>query len=137
MNDGERDMASSPPSQFLLFRGLEPTVSEELLAKGALKLTVPSGVMPESSKTGPIGAKETSLKRVLLVRDRKTDESWRYGFVEFATAMEAQAALAAYNKMEKFTITAVSRLRHRIYTREYLCRCIMRRKGRRSLRFCL
>lgn len=106
MNDGERDMASSPPSQFLLFRGLEPTVSEELLAKGALKLTVPNGVKPESSKTGPIGAKESSLKRILLVRDRKTDESWRYGFVEFATATEAQAALAAYNKMEKFTISS-------------------------------
>lgn len=106
MNDGERDMATSPPSQFLLFRGLEPTVSEELLAKGALKLTVPNGVTPESSKTGLIGAKEASLKRVLLVRDRKTDESWRYGFVEFATATEAQAALAAYNKMEKFTISS-------------------------------
>lgn len=106
MNDGERDMASSPPSQFLLFRGLEPTVSEELLARGALKLTVPNGVTPESSKTGPIGAREASLKRILLVRDRKTDESWRYGFVEFATATEAQAALVAYNRMEKFTISS-------------------------------
>lgn len=106
MNDGERDMASSPPSQFLLFRGLEPTVSEELLAKGALKLTVSNGVTPETSKTGPIGAKEASVKRILLVRDRKTDESWRYGFVEFATATDAQAALASYNKMEKFTISS-------------------------------
>ncbi|RPB13477.1 hypothetical protein P167DRAFT_585331 [Morchella conica CCBAS932] len=110
-NDGERDMATSPPSQFLLFRGLEPSVTEELLAKGALKLTVPPGTTPElppTSRTGgaPIGAKESSIKRVLLVRDRKTDESWRYGFVEFATALDAQAALAAYNKTEKFTISS-------------------------------
>ncbi|KAI5852560.1 hypothetical protein DFP73DRAFT_470835 [Morchella snyderi] len=105
-NDGERDMATSPPSQFLLFRGLEPSVTEELLAKGALKLTVLPGTTPEPSRAGPIGAKESSVKRVLLVRDRKTDESWRYGFVEFATALDAQAALAAYNKMEKFTISS-------------------------------
>lgn len=30
------------------------------------------------------GAREGSVKRVLLVRDRKTGESWRFGFVEFA-----------------------------------------------------
>lgn len=100
-------MATSPPSQFLLFRGLEPSVTEELLAKGALKLTVPPGTTPEPpSSRGPVGAKESSIKRVLLVRDRKTDESWRYGFVEFATALDAQAALAAYNKTEKFTISS-------------------------------
>lgn len=30
------------------------------------------------------GAREGSVKRVLLVRDRRTGESWRFGFVEFA-----------------------------------------------------
>ncbi|CAZ84419.1 unnamed protein product [Tuber melanosporum] len=105
-NDGERDMAASPPSQFLLFRNLESSVNEELLAKGALKLTIPNSETPETSKTGPIGAKESSLKRILLVRDRKTNESWRYGFAEFSTASDAQAALAAYTKVEKFTISS-------------------------------
>lgn len=88
------------PSQFLLFRGLEPTVTEELLAKGVAKLYKPSrnaspsaptttkkGVAKVASTTGDanLGAKEGSLRRILLVRSRKTQESWRYGFAEFAT----------------------------------------------------
>ncbi len=88
------------PSQFLLLRGLEPTVSEELLAKGVAKLYKPSrkasptlknstkkGSAKVASTTGDanLGAREGSLRRVLLVRNRKTQESWRYGFAEFAT----------------------------------------------------
>jgi len=40
-----------------------------------------------ASTTGDsnLGAREGSIRRVLLVRDRKTNESWRYGFAEFAT----------------------------------------------------
>lgn len=40
-----------------------------------------------ASTTGDanLGAKEGSLRRVLLVRDRHTNESWRYGFAEFGT----------------------------------------------------
>ena len=87
-------------SQFLLLRGLEPTVTEDLLAKGVAKLYKPSrksspsianalkkGNAKVASTTGDsnLGAKEGSLKRVLLVRSRKTNESWRYGFAEFAT----------------------------------------------------
>ena len=88
------------PSQFILLRGLEPTVTEELLAKGVAKLYKPirksSPSLPSTSKKGNakvasttgdanLGAKEGSLRRVLLVRSRKTQESWRYGFAEFAT----------------------------------------------------
>lgn len=88
------------PSQFLLLRGLEPTVSEELLAKGVAKLYKPGrkaspnqtnstkkGNAKVASTTGDanLGAKEGTLRRVLLVRNRKTQESWRYGFAEFAT----------------------------------------------------
>lgn len=90
-------MATAPPSQFLLFRNLEMPVNEELLAKGVLKLTTPQC---------PEGAAESSVRRVLLVRDRKTNESWRYGFAEFASSEEAQKALLAYQKMEKFTISS-------------------------------
>jgi hypothetical protein len=40
-----------------------------------------------ASTTGDsnLGARDGSIRRVLLVRDRKTNESWRYGFAEFAT----------------------------------------------------
>lgn len=96
-NDGERDMASSPPSQFLLFRNLEAGVNEEVLSKGVLKLAVPASAG---------GASESSVKRVLLVRDRRTNESWRFGFAEFSTPLEAQKAFRSYETMEKFTISS-------------------------------
>lgn len=101
MNSGDSDASpNGTPSQFLLLRGLEPTVNEDLLAKGVSKLYKPSrrssppaastskkGNSKVASTTGDanLGAKEGSLRRVLLVRDRKTNESWRYGFAEFAT----------------------------------------------------
>ncbi len=100
MNSGDSDVSpNGAPSQFLLIRGLEPTVSEDLLAKGVAKLYKPSrrssppaNVSSKknakiASTTGDanLGAKEGSLRRVLLVRDRRNHESWRYGFAEFAT----------------------------------------------------
>jgi hypothetical protein len=99
-NTGDNDAAAEgTPSQFLLFRGLEPTVTEELFAKGVAKLYKPatgSGAQgipsnPKKAKvastTGDsnLGAREGSIRRVLLVRDRRSNESWRYGFAEFAT----------------------------------------------------
>lgn len=97
-NDGDSDAApDKEPSQFLLVRGLEASVTEELLAKGVSKLYRPSGApenAPGNQKKGSkvasttgdsnLGAPEGSLRRVLLVRDRRTNESWRYGFAEFA-----------------------------------------------------
>ena len=101
LNSGDSDASPDGiPSQFLLLRGLEPTVTEDLLAKGAAKLYKPSGkpTLPAtstakkntakvSSTTGDanLGAREGSIRRVLLVRDRKSHESWRYGFAEFGT----------------------------------------------------
>lgn len=100
MDNGASDASpNGTPSQFLLLRGLEPTVTEDLLAKGVAKLYKPSrkssppaanatkkGNAKVASTTGDanLGAKEGSLRRVLLVRSRKTNESWRYGFAEFA-----------------------------------------------------
>ena len=96
------------PSQFLLFRGLEPSVTEELLAKGAAKLYKVTGsssplqtgqtkkpTAKVASTTGDanLGAKEGTLKRVLLVRDRQSRESWRYGFAEFASIEVRNCAL--------------------------------------------
>lgn len=101
MNNGDSDASpNGTPSQFLLIRGLESTVSEDLLSKGVAKLYKPSrrSSPPASiaskknnakvaSTTGDanLGAKEGSLRRILLVRDRRSNESWRYGFAEFAT----------------------------------------------------
>lgn len=98
-NHGDNDAApDNQPSQFLLFRGLEPSVTEELLAKGVSKLYKPaqSGAEnnSENQKKGPkmasttgdanLGARDGSIRRVLLVRDRKSNDSCRYGFAEFA-----------------------------------------------------
>jgi len=120
-NNGDNDVApEGSPSQFLLFRGLEPSVTEELLAKGVAKLYKPSNAggqgQANSQKKGAkvasttgdsnLGAREGSIRRVLLVRDRKSNESWRYGFAEFATVDDAQAALTRHNSFEKFTISS-------------------------------
>lgn len=98
-NNGDNDAApDNQPSQFLLFRGLEPSVTEELLAKGVSKLYRPAPSGPDNtpgnqkkgakvaSTTGDsnLGARDGSIRRVLLVRDRKSNDSWRYGFAEFA-----------------------------------------------------
>jgi RNA-binding protein 5/10 len=106
-------------SQFLLFRGLEPGVNEELLAKGVAKLykapaNSTQGDAQASKKTKisstsndvNLGARDGSLRRVLLVRDRKSNDSWRYGFAEFSSVEDAQAAMAKYNASEKFTISS-------------------------------
>ncbi|TVY23135.1 putative RNA-binding protein [Lachnellula hyalina] len=108
-------------SQFLLLRGLEPGVNEELLAKGAIKLyktkattTTPPGDAPVAKKTkiastsndSSAGAKDGSLRRVLLVRDRQSNDSWKYGFAEFNTVEDAQAAMMKYKASEKFTISS-------------------------------
>lgn len=101
LNSGDSDASpDGTPSQFLLLRGLEPAVTEELLAKGVAKMYKPSGgsspqTATASKKSGAkvasttgdanLGAKDGSIRRVLLVRDRRNDESWRYGFAEFAT----------------------------------------------------
>ncbi|PQE31752.1 hypothetical protein CJF32_00005072 [Rutstroemia sp. NJR-2017a WRK4] len=105
-------------SQFLLFRGLEPGVTEELLAKGVCKLYKTKSITPtdsqpakkpkisSTSNDASLGAREGSLQRVLLVRDRKTNDSWRYGFAEFGSVEDAQNALAKYKATEKFTISS-------------------------------
>lgn len=72
-------------------------MNEELLAKGITKLYKPShsGETASAAKKGTkvasttgdsnLGAREGSIRRVLLVRDRRTDESLCFGFAEFAT----------------------------------------------------
>jgi len=59
-----------------------------------------------TSNDTTLGAKDGSLRRVFLVRGRKTNDSWRYGFAEFSTVEDAQAAMAKYNASDKFTISS-------------------------------
>ncbi|CAG8936531.1 unnamed protein product [Penicillium salamii] len=120
INFGDNDAApENQPSQFLLIRGLDHSVTEQLLGKGVAKLYRPSGgndTAPNNSKKGSkvasttgdsnLGAREGSIRRVLLVRDRKTNESWGYGFAEFAGVMDAQAAMTRLKSFEKFTISS-------------------------------
>ncbi|WEW60280.1 hypothetical protein PRK78_005765 [Emydomyces testavorans] len=122
INIGDNDTSlDGTPSQFLLFRGLEPSVTEEVLAKGVAKLYKPSNSQSQAavsaakkgakvaSTTGDsnLGAREGSMRRILLVRDRRSNESWRYGFAEFATVeQDAQAALSRYSSFERFTISS-------------------------------
>ncbi|SZF05266.1 unnamed protein product [Blumeria hordei] len=117
---GDSDVSpDGTASQFLLFRGLEPGVTEELLAKGVSKLIkVKSGTPPtnqsiarkskisSTSNDASFGAREGSMRRVLLVRDRKTNDSWRYGFAEFSTVEDAQAAMVKFRSLDKFTIAS-------------------------------
>ncbi|KIW15291.1 hypothetical protein PV08_05336 [Exophiala spinifera] len=121
VNVGDNDTsADNTPSQFLLLRRLEPSVTEELLVKGVSKLNKPSSTAVQkdeapgkkgakvASTTGDanLGAKEGTLRRVLLVRDRRSNESWRYGFAEYASMEDAQAALTRYNSFDRFTIAS-------------------------------
>ncbi|EPE24283.1 RNA-binding, RBD [Glarea lozoyensis ATCC 20868] len=117
---GDSDAAlDGNASQFLLLRGLEPGVNEDLLAKGVSKLYKTKATnssndnqankktkIASTSNDSSYGAKEGSLRRVLLIRDRKTNDSWRYGFAEFSTVEDAQAAVAKYKASEKFTISS-------------------------------
>lgn len=119
MTTGESDASpDGMASQFILVRGLEPGANEELLAKGVSKLyrtkpisesTEPRTKKPKISSTtddASFGAKDGSLRRVLLMRDRKSGDSWRYGFAEFNTVEDAQAAMAKFKSLEKFTISS-------------------------------
>ncbi|KAL1836600.1 hypothetical protein VTJ49DRAFT_4889 [Mycothermus thermophilus] len=108
------------PSQYVVVRDLEGSVTEEVLAKGVMKLFVENQDLPKEvpatanklKSTAPVnrpnglGAKPGSLRRVFLMRDRKTNESWRYGFAEFATVEDAMAAVAKFRALPRFTIAS-------------------------------
>jgi len=89
-NDGTKDIGQTA-SQFMLFRNLESTVSEDLLLKGALKLA----------------SSPAAIKRVLVIRDRRTNESWRFGFAEFVSVEESKIAFNKYQEnMTGYTISS-------------------------------
>lgn len=115
---GESDVSpDNTPSQFLIFRGLEPGVTERLLANGVAKLykskdgaldvaTTKKGKIASTGNDKDLGAREGSLQRILLVRDKKSGDSWRYGFAEFASVEDAQAAMKKFISLDKYTISS-------------------------------
>ncbi|GAB1311702.1 RNA binding protein [Madurella fahalii] len=118
---GETDECpQQTPSQYVVVRDLEGSVTEEVLAKGIMKLFIENrepakdvptttnklkSTAPTNSTVG-LGAKPGSLRRVFLMRDRRTNDSWRYGFAEFATVEDAKAAVAKFRAFPKFTIAS-------------------------------
>jgi RNA-binding protein 5/10 len=120
---GETDQdPQQMPSQYVVIRGLDSAVDEEVLAKGLEQLYVESAAptkdasdgsaKPKLKSTAPtrsttgLGARPQSLRRVFLMRDRKTDVTWKYGFAEFATIADAQGAVAKFHGMERFRINS-------------------------------
>src|SRR5438552_18472313 len=89
-NNGDSDVSTEGiPSQFLLLRGLEPGVTEELFAKGVEKLyrassssqssntsKKPAPKVSSTTSDSNLGARNGTLQRVMIVRDRRTGESW-------------------------------------------------------------
>lgn len=109
------------PSQYLVVRGLEASVTEEVLGRGIAKLYLDESRQPVKEEAPPakklkstapvgnttnLGARPGSLRRVFLMRDRRTNDSWRYGFAEFQTLEDAQAALAKFRATSRFTIAS-------------------------------
>lgn len=115
---GDSDASpNNTASQFLIVRGLEPGVTEQLLANGVAKLYKSKDTLPDPTSAKKrqvastrndkkLGANEGSLQRVLLVRDRKSNDSWRYGFAEFSTVEDAQGAMRKFESLDKFTISS-------------------------------
>lgn len=117
---GESD-ASDTPSQILVFFPLAASVTEEVLAAGAAKLQLEEkstaakksadgasklkSTAPTGDTTG-YGARPGSLHRVFLMRDRDTNESFKFGFAEFWTVEDALAAMTKFKKFREFTIAS-------------------------------
>jgi RNA recognition motif-containing protein len=94
-NRGEKDGAKDDsPNVWLLVRGLKETTTEHLFAKGMEKFY--SGF--ENSHTG---ATPKSIRRVLAIRDRRTDKRMGFGFVQYHTINDAMAAIVRAREMQK------------------------------------
>ena len=98
-NDGGND-ADKNPFQFVLVRHLKESVTEDVFAKGLEKLY--RGV-----DETPGGAIDKSIRRVMLVRDRETNESMCYGFAEYHKQGDAEDAVTkSYKIGDKLTISS-------------------------------
>ncbi|KAK7432811.1 hypothetical protein QQZ08_000674 [Neonectria magnoliae] len=110
--------AANVPSQILVVYPLPPFVNEDMFTNDIKRLELKkvdnakdnSNGAPKLKSTAPIGdtsrygARPGSLHRVFLMRDTNTDESFKYGFVEFWTMEDAAAAVAKFQKSRSFTV---------------------------------
>lgn len=96
-NHGQNDAAPDDkmPLKLVLVRGMKQTTSEELFAKGMEKLY--KGLDDQEG-----GATPNSLRRVMLIRDRKTDQSAGYGFAEYYDIRDAQRVVEKAKYKEDF-----------------------------------
>ncbi|KAH7158211.1 hypothetical protein B0J13DRAFT_543790 [Dactylonectria estremocensis] len=112
--------AANVPSQILVVYPLAPFVNEDMFVNDIKKLEVEkadstkdnSNGAPKLKSTAPTGntsgygARPGSLHRVFLMRDTHTNESFKYGFVEFWTLEDAAAAVAKFQKSRSFMVAA-------------------------------
>lgn len=98
-NTGAKDI-SPDPSHFLIFKNLDPNVTEDKLAKGGMKLFKADDVLnntigkvASTAATVHAGAQPGSLRRVFLIRDKQTKGSWCFGFAEFINVQVCQRGL--------------------------------------------
>ncbi|KAG0149793.1 hypothetical protein CROQUDRAFT_653065 [Cronartium quercuum f. sp. fusiforme G11] len=82
INDGARDIGGTPTS-ILLLRGLDPISSEQEIAKHLQHI-------PDPSQT----VHADSIRKVMLIKDRLSNVSWGYAFVQFADVQIAVKALS-------------------------------------------
>ncbi|PLW17265.1 hypothetical protein PCANC_11638 [Puccinia coronata f. sp. avenae] len=82
VNDGARDIGGTPTS-ILLLRGLDSQSTEQEISQHLQHIPDPSQtVLPES------------IRKVMLIKDRVTRQSWGYAFVQFAEVQVAVKALS-------------------------------------------
>ncbi|KAH7020124.1 hypothetical protein EDB80DRAFT_702418 [Ilyonectria destructans] len=112
--------AANVPSQILVVYPLAPFVNEDMFINDIKRLEVEkvdnvkdnSNGAPKLKSTAPTGdtsrygARPGSLHRVFLMRDTNSDESFKYGFVEFWTLEDAAAAVAKFQKSRSFMVAA-------------------------------
>ncbi|CAG9995083.1 unnamed protein product [Clonostachys byssicola] len=112
--------AGDQPSHILVVYPILPDVTEAMMASDMkrLELEAPAPVKdtsqgaPKLKSTAPTenaagyGARPGSLHRVFLMRTTASDKSARYGFVEFWTVEDANAAMIKFRKLKSFSVAA-------------------------------
>ncbi|GAA5857770.1 hypothetical protein JCM1840_000901 [Sporobolomyces johnsonii] len=84
INDGTRDIGSTP-SQILLLRGLDPLTNEEEIVSALAKVG--------GRASGDVA--RGGVKKVMIVKDRASRQSWCFAFVQFSDVRLATEVLAS------------------------------------------
>lgn len=111
--------AANVPSQILVVYPLAPFVTETMFTQDIKRLEIEKPEPSRDQSSGPklkstapsnntsgYGARPGSIHRTFLMRDASTDESFKYGFVEFWTLEDAAAAVAKFQMSRTFNVAA-------------------------------